>query len=113
MGSGAWARLSALGGSLDIGPDPARVDGVTRVGPRRGNPCPLPGDEGTWCPRSKVSVVGTRAADAEAMDFAHDLAADLCAAGCVVVSGGARGIDAAAHEGALSVGGATVAERAP
>ena len=56
-----------------------------------------------------VAIVGTRAADVEALELAHDLAADLCAAGCVVISGGARGIDAAAHEGALSTGGRTVA----
>lgn len=56
-----------------------------------------------------VAIVGTRRADDEAIDFTHDLAAELARAGCTVVSGGALGIDAAAHEGALSVGGLTVA----
>lgn len=56
-----------------------------------------------------VAIVGTRAADDDALDFAHDLAADLGRAGCVIVSGGARGIDAAAHEGALAVGAPTLA----
>jgi DNA processing protein len=56
-----------------------------------------------------VAIVGTRAAETEALDFAYDLAGDLSRAGCPIVSGGARGIDAAAHEGALAAGGTTVA----
>jgi DNA processing protein len=48
-----------------------------------------------------VSIVGMRAADPEASLFARRLAADLARAGCLIVSGGARGIDAAAHLGAL------------
>lgn len=56
-----------------------------------------------------VAVVGTRVPDAEAYDFTYDLAGDLARAGWVVVSGGARGIDAAAHAGALAAGGRTVA----
>lgn len=55
-----------------------------------------------------VAVVGTRHADPDALHFARDLAADLAAAGAVVVSGGARGIDAAAHRGALQSGGDTI-----
>ena len=48
-----------------------------------------------------VAMVGTRAADDEALDFAYALAHDLAREGVVVVSGGAIGIDRAAHEGAL------------
>lgn len=55
-----------------------------------------------------VAVVGTRYADDEALAFARDLGRDLAAAGCPVVSGGALGIDAAAHRGALEAGGPTV-----
>ena len=55
-----------------------------------------------------VAVVGTRYADDEALDFAHRLGRDLAAVGCPVVSGGALGIDAAAHRGALEAGGPTV-----
>ncbi len=55
-----------------------------------------------------VAVVGTRAATEEAAAFARKLAADLAAQGVAVWSGGAAGIDAAAHEGALDVGGMTV-----
>jgi DNA processing protein len=56
-----------------------------------------------------VAIVGTRFADDDALAFTRALAADLAAAGEVVVSGGAAGIDAAAHEGALSGGGQTIA----
>lgn len=56
-----------------------------------------------------VAIVGTRRSDPEAEAFARRLASDLARAGCVVVSGGASGIDAAAHRGALDGGGRTVA----
>lgn len=55
-----------------------------------------------------VAIVGTRKPSAEALVFARELAARVALAGGVVVSGGAVGIDAAAHEGALSAGGRTV-----
>lgn len=56
-----------------------------------------------------VAIVGTRSADEEAVDFARELAAQLCHAGFVIISGGAYGIDAAAHQGALDVSGRTIA----
>ncbi len=55
-----------------------------------------------------VSIVGTRRADDEALDFAYELARDAVLRGLIVVSGGAVGIDRAAHEGALDGGGRTV-----
>jgi DNA processing protein len=54
-----------------------------------------------------VAVVGSRSATEDALAFARELAATLARAGAVVVSGGARGVDAAAHEGALHAGGRT------
>ncbi|MBW8816140.1 MAG: DNA-protecting protein DprA [Caulobacterales bacterium] len=54
--------------------------------------------------RRPVAVVGARVASAAGQRFARGLAADLGQAGCVVVSGMARGIDAAAHEGSLPTG---------
>lgn len=54
--------------------------------------------------RSSVAVVGARVASAGGQRFARGLAADLGAAGHVVVSGLARGVDGAAHEGALETG---------
>ena len=59
--------------------------------------------------RPAVAVVGSRNASANGCAFARRLARELAAAGVVVVSGLARGIDTAAHEGALAADGATVA----
>jgi DNA processing protein len=56
-----------------------------------------------------VAVVGSRAATEYGVRVATDLGADLATAGWTVVSGAAYGIDAAAHRGALAVGGTTVA----
>lgn len=55
-----------------------------------------------------VSIVGTRVADDEALDFTYSLARKLAFEGVVIVSGGAVGIDRAAHEGALDAGGRTI-----
>ena len=59
--------------------------------------------------RPAVAVVGARRCTTQGRNWAYDTAAQLAAAGCCVVSGLAFGIDAAAHDGALSVGGATAA----
>lgn len=56
-----------------------------------------------------VAVVGARAATQYGEAVASDLAADLAGRGWTVVSGGAFGIDAAAHRGALAVGQPTIA----
>ena len=55
-----------------------------------------------------VAIVGSRAGSPYALAVAEHLAADLAARGIVVVSGLARGVDSAAHRGALSAGGATI-----
>jgi DNA processing protein len=55
------------------------------------------------------AIVGSRAASRASCDRAHAIAAGLAKNGAAIVSGGAFGIDAAAHEGALSVGAATFA----
>lgn len=56
-----------------------------------------------------VAVVGSRAASPYGIARAEAIGADLARLGHAVVSGLARGIDAAAHRGALAAGGASVA----
>jgi DNA processing protein len=58
--------------------------------------------------RPAVAIVGARNASAAAVKLARDFAAGLAEAGYAVVSGLARGIDGAAHRGALGGGGATI-----
>jgi len=56
-----------------------------------------------------VAIVGARACSTYGRAVTRRLAAELAAAGLVVVSGLARGVDAEAHRGALEGGGRTVA----
>ncbi len=56
-----------------------------------------------------VAIVGARAATVFGRRFARDVGASLAAAGATVISGLARGIDAAAHTGALEAGGRSLA----
>jgi DNA processing protein len=60
-------------------------------------------------PQRLVAVVGTRGPTAYGLRVAKALGRAVAAAGGVVVSGMARGIDSAAHEGALEAGGTTIA----
>jgi DNA processing protein len=59
--------------------------------------------------RSAVAIVGARAPSAYGRTVARTLAREAAAAGLVVVSGLARGIDGEAHRGALDESGATIA----
>jgi DNA processing protein len=54
--------------------------------------------------RRSVAIVGSREPLPEAVDFTRQLACELAKAGVLVVSGGAVGIDTAAHEGAMTEG---------
>ncbi len=57
----------------------------------------------------QLAIVGSRRASKPGMDTAHAFARSLAAGGFVITSGMALGIDGAAHQGALAVGGKTVA----
>ncbi len=59
--------------------------------------------------RPAISLVGTRHSHATAVAWTHARALELARAETLVVSGGARGIDTAAHRGALDGKGVTVA----
>ena len=59
--------------------------------------------------RPAVAIVGARASSGYGASVGRGLGRELAAAGLVVVSGLARGIDAEAHRGALEANGATVA----
>lgn len=56
-----------------------------------------------------VAVIGARAASQEGLTAAYEIAFDLARAGIVVISGLARGVDSAAHRGAIEGGGKTIA----
>jgi DNA processing protein len=64
--------------------------------------------EGNFMPAERVvAIVGARAAGRTSIDIAQRFAAMVVRAGGVVVSGGANGVDGAAHLGAIKAGGRT------
>lgn len=105
---GAWAlnAAKAVGARVVLLADdwyPARLREIA-------NPPALLYVRGHLQPRARcVAVVGSRNADEQGMEIARGFGDALARAGATVVSGGARGIDTAAHEGALWGSGATVA----
>jgi DNA processing protein len=59
--------------------------------------------------RNSIALVGSRQTTHYGIETARKFSYQLAYAGVTVVSGGARGIDTASHQGALSAGGRTVA----
>jgi len=90
--------------------DPEWPTALDQLGPARPYALWLrgPADLRLRCRRS-VSVVGSRAATGYGGHLAGEIAADLSERGWAVVSGGAYGVDAAAHRGALATKGVTIA----
>ncbi|ASU82889.1 DNA-protecting protein DprA [Nocardiopsis gilva YIM 90087] len=107
------ALLSAsaeMGGRLVVPGDPEWPGRLDRLGQRRPYALWLRGvqDLRNACLRS-VAMVGSRAATGYGLHVAADLACGLAERSWSVVSGGAYGIDGAAHRGALAGGAPTVA----
>ncbi|WP_443049098.1 DNA-processing protein DprA [Streptomyces sp. NBC_00316] len=104
------AAVAAVGGRFICPGDrewPSQLDDLGDSRPTglwvRGRP-----DLRLWALRS-VAVVGARACTPYGAHMAASLGAGLAELGWVVVSGAAFGVDGAAHRGALSAGGATMA----
>ena len=74
-------------------------------------PPPLLYVKGAFTPADQwaIAVVGTRRATAYGREVTRSLVSDLARSGVTIVSGLARGIDAAAHQAALDAGGRTLA----
>ncbi len=102
-----WPTELIAGSFMNIGPD-TMVDGI------RGQATQPFAFWATGTARlsdvvgRSVAMVGTRLSTAYGNRTTHTMAGELATAGYTVISGGALGIDTAAHSGALSAGGRTV-----
>ncbi len=102
-----WASLDKVGARVVGWDDPAYPPGLR----------PLPDAppvllvRGELRPEDKfsVAIVGSRRASSYGLSLAKRFARDLAAQGLTVVSGGARGVDTLAHQGALEAQGRTIA----
>lgn len=102
-----WSALRKAGAELIAWGEPGyplqlmQLDDAPPLLAARGNPghAATPG----------IAIVGARNASAIAQRFTRDIAAELSRQGFTIVSGLARGIDKAAHDGALAAEGKTIA----
>jgi DNA processing protein len=86
------------------------MEGYPELLARIPDPPPVLYVRGTLIPDAiAVAIIGSRNATVYGKENAFSIASDLAKSGVLVVSGLARGIDAAAHEGALAAGGMTLA----
>ncbi len=101
------ARLTAQGAEMVTQDDPRFPAGLKQIP----YPPPLLYIKGTLAPADNlaVAIVGTRGASYYGLKAARRLAGALAVRGVTVVSGLARGIDTAAHQGALEMSGRTLA----
>lgn len=97
-----WRALDRLGGCLIWLGDPAYPPLLAQL-PDAPPVLSVLGDPALLA-APQVAIVGARAASAAGRRLAEDLAEDLAAAGVLVTSGLARGIDTAAHQGAMRAG---------
>lgn len=96
------AQLDALGGHLSVPGDPDWPESLDVLGHQVPHALWVLGSLST---PPRVAVVGARAATHYGESVAGDLALELAERGVDIVSGGAFGIDVAAHRGALAVPG--------
>lgn len=102
-----WNLLRKHGVSVALPGEPAYPDRLAAID----DAPPLLYYRGGWRPTdaNAVGIVGSRSCTSYGLKMAERIAADLAKAGWCVVSGLARGIDGAAHKGALKAGGRTIA----
>jgi DNA processing protein len=105
------ARFAALDVRLHVVGEPGYPATLATAWPERGAPLWLAvrSASGTLPEGPAVAVVGTREPTLDGLHTAEELGRVLARHGIVVISGLARGIDQAAHRGALAAGGRTVA----
>ena len=104
MDEGIRRRLARTGGRAVSLHDPSYPPGLRRLSA----PPSVVFLSGAWNhPGPSVALVGARDASDDGIDIARNLAAALAAQGVAIVSGLARGIDAAAHRGAMDAGGSS------
>ena len=107
--------VDALRGGRDVGArlllpgDPLWPSSLDDLGVHAPTLLWVRGDPMLLSAAPRVAIVGARASSGYGEMLAGDFAGELAAEGAVVVSGGAYGIDGAAHRAALGVGGRTVA----
>lgn len=89
--------------------DPAAVPGLSDLGPHAPHALWVRGDIAALGAGRRLAIAGARAATSYGESVCADITGDVAAAGITVHSGGAYGIDGAAHRAALMSGGATVA----
>ncbi len=94
------SRIEKLGGRIIIPSDPQWPSRLEHLGVGRPHALWVLGKLPTET-QIAVAMVGARASTAYGNAIATDFAFDLATAGCAVISGGAYGIDAAAHRGAI------------
>lgn len=104
------ATLARLGARLRLAGRPGYPPAMARAWPELGAPAwvLVRAADGSLPPEPAVAVVGTRGPTLSGLRTAERLAGHLAGHGVTVVSGLARGIDTAAHRGALAAGGPTV-----
>ncbi|NLF04420.1 MAG: DNA-protecting protein DprA [Actinomycetales bacterium] len=101
--------LDGLGGRFVVPGDPGWPRGLDELGASTPAGLWVRGSlDGAALADRSVALVGSRAATGYGERLAAELGAELADAGFTVVSGGAFGIDAAAHRGTLAAGGRTV-----